>query len=131
MNHSITTKIILDSIADGVFTVDRDWNITSFNRAAERIVGTAAKKAVGQKCFDVFHANICQTACALRETLKTGKEIIDRPVNILNQEGKVMPVSISTAVLKDEKGKLSVEWRHSGPLRVGGSEERNFTSIFS
>jgi PAS domain S-box-containing protein len=106
MNHSITTKIILDSIADGVFTVDRDWNITSFNRAAERIVGTAAKKAVGQKCFDVFHANICQTACALRETLKTGKEIIDRPVNILNQEGKVMPVSISTAVLKDEKGKI-------------------------
>jgi len=25
---------ILDSIADGVFTVDHDWRITSFNRAA-------------------------------------------------------------------------------------------------
>jgi PAS domain S-box-containing protein len=106
MDHSITTKIILDSIADGVFTVDRDWNITSFNRTAERIAGIAAKKAVGQKCFDVFHANICQTACALRETLKTGKEIIDRPVNILNHEGKIIPVSISTAVLKDEKGNI-------------------------
>jgi PAS domain S-box-containing protein len=103
MNHSITTKIILDSIADGVFTVDKDWNITSFNRAAERITGINSRKAISQKCFDVFHANICQTACALRETLKTGKEIIDRPVNILNHEGKVIPVSISTAVLKDEK----------------------------
>lgn len=30
------TDIILDSIADGVFTVDRDWRITSFNRAAEK-----------------------------------------------------------------------------------------------
>ena len=103
MNQSITTKIILDSIADGVFTVDKDWKITSFNRAAERITGITFQKAISQKCFDVFHANICQTACALRETLKTGKEIIDRPVNILNHEGKVIPVSISTAVLKDEK----------------------------
>ena len=103
MVHSVATKVILDSIADGVFTVDKEWNITSFNRAAERITGIAFQKAIGQKCFDVFHANICQAACALRETLKTGKEIIDRPVNILNHEGKVMPVSISTAVLKDEK----------------------------
>jgi PAS domain S-box-containing protein len=74
--ESITTKIILDSIADGVFTVDRDWNITSFNRAAEQITGISSKKAISQKCFDVFHANICQTACALRETLKTGRGII-------------------------------------------------------
>ena len=103
MIQSITTKIILDSIADGVFTVDRDWKITSFNRAAERITGITFQKAISQKCFDVFHANICQTACALRETLKTGKEIIDRTVNILNHEGKVIPVSISTAVLKDER----------------------------
>ena len=99
----VATKVILDSIADGVFTVDKDWNITSFNRAAERITGITFQKAIGQKCFDVFHANICQTACALRETLKTGKEIIDRTVNILNHEGKVIPVSISTAVLKDER----------------------------
>ncbi len=103
MDQSITTKIILDSIADGVFTVDKDWHITSFNRAAERITGMLSEKAIGQKCFDVFHTNICQTACALRETLKTGKEIIDQPVNILNGEGKIIPVSISTAVLKDEK----------------------------
>jgi len=106
MIQSITTKIILDSIADGVFTVDRDWNITSFNRAAERITGVSPKTAIGQKCFDVFHANICQTACALRETLKTGKEIIARHVNILNREGSVIPVSISTAVLKDDKGQI-------------------------
>lgn len=106
MNHSITTKIILDSIADGVFTVDKDWNITSFNRAAERITGITSRKAIGQKCFDILHADICQTDCAIRKTLKTGKEIIDLPVNILNNEGNVIPVSVSTAVLKDEKGRI-------------------------
>jgi PAS domain S-box-containing protein len=104
--QSVATRVILDSIADGVFTVDKDWNITSFNRAAERITGITSSQAIGQKCFDILHADICQSVCALRKTLKTGKEIIDQPVNILNREGKKIPVSISTAVLKDEKSKV-------------------------
>jgi alanyl-tRNA synthetase len=33
------TEAILESISDGVFTVDLDWRITSFNRAAEQITG--------------------------------------------------------------------------------------------
>jgi len=37
---------------------------------------------------------------------KTGKEIIDFPINILNSEGKTVPVSISTAVLKGKYGKI-------------------------
>jgi PAS domain S-box-containing protein len=102
----VATKIILDSIADGVFTVDKDWNITSFNRAAERITKITSQKAIGQKCFDILHANICQTECAIRRTLTTAEEIIDLPVNILDKDGKIIPISISTAVLKDEKGKI-------------------------
>lgn len=104
--QSVATRIILDSIADGVFTVDKDWNITSFNRAAERITGIISSQAIGQKCFDILHADICQSACAMQKTLKTGKEIIDQAVNILNREGNVLPISISTAVLKDEKGNI-------------------------
>jgi len=96
--------IILDSIADGVFTVDRDWNITSFNRAAERITGVKREQAIGQKCFDVFRADICQTACVLKQSIKSDKEIIDRRINILNNKGENIPVSISTAVLKNQKG---------------------------
>jgi PAS domain-containing protein len=37
------THIILDSIADGVFTVNLEWKITSFNRAAEEITGIKKK----------------------------------------------------------------------------------------
>jgi len=101
-----TRDVILDSIADGVFTVDGDWNITSFNRAAERITGVAREEAVGRKCFDVFHANICQTACALRETMESGRQRVDRQINILNSRGEKIPVSVSTAVLRSENGKV-------------------------
>ena len=105
-NFALPMEVILDSVADGVFTIDNDKNITSFNKAAEKITGISKEQAIGQKCFDVLRANICQTACALEKTLKTGKEIIDLPINVLNCEGKNIPVSISTAVLKDKKGNV-------------------------
>ncbi len=98
--------IILDSIADGVFTISADKTITSFNRAAENITGIQKDQAIGQKCFDVFHASICQGACAMEKTIKTGKSIIDSPVNILNSRGETVPISVSTAVLKDSKGRI-------------------------
>jgi PAS domain S-box-containing protein len=99
-------EVILDSIADGVFTIDRDRNIISFNRAAEKITGISREHALGQKCFDVFHASICQTACALEKTIKTGREIIDRSINIINSKGELLPVSVSTSVLRDKDGQI-------------------------
>jgi PAS domain S-box-containing protein len=99
-------EIILNSIADGVFTIDHKKNITSFNLAAEKITGIPSEQAIGQKCFDVFHASICQSSCAIEKTMKTGKQIIDLPLNILNINGEKIPISISTAVLKNEDGKV-------------------------
>ncbi len=97
-------ETILDSVADGVFTISLEREITSFNRAAERITGVKREQAVGQKCFDVFHANICQGRCPMEKTLKTGRSIIDLPVSILNIKGETVPISVSTAVLKNERG---------------------------
>jgi PAS domain S-box-containing protein len=97
---------ILDSIADGVFTVDRENNVTFFNRAAEKIIGISRNQAVGQKCFDVFRANICQTACALGKTIETGRNFINLNINILNSEGRTVPVSVSTSVLRDENNDI-------------------------
>ncbi|MFC1565221.1 sigma-54 interaction domain-containing protein [candidate division KSB1 bacterium] len=97
---------ILDSIADGVFTVDNNWRVTSFNRAAQEITGVTWEEAIGQKCHDVFRADICQSACALRSTIEDGRELIGHRVNILNNDGETIPISISTAVLRDNKGKV-------------------------
>jgi len=97
-------ETILNSIADGVFTINLDRDITSFNRSAERITGVKSEQAIGQKCFDVFHANICQGRCPMEKTLKTGKSMIDLLVSILNISGETVPISVSTAVLKNDKG---------------------------
>ena len=110
-DHFLST--ILDSIADGVFAVDTDWRITSFNKAAQRITGVPPEEAIGKHCYDVFQANICQTACALKRTMDSGQQVIDLPIDVLNSQGQRVPISISTAVLRDQKNKV-----------VGGVESR-------
>jgi PAS domain S-box-containing protein len=105
------TEAILESISDGVFTVDLRWRVTSFNRAAEEITGIPREEAVGRLCSEVFRSNMCQDDCALRRTLKTGKAVIGKAGFIINAEGDRIPVSVSTAVLRDAGGKF-----------VGGAE---------
>ncbi len=98
--------VIFDSITQCVFTVDSNWRITSFNRAAEEITGIPRAKVLGQKCSDILRADVCETECALRETMETGKPIINKAVHILDARGERHAIAISTALLKDESGKI-------------------------
>ena len=98
--------IILDSIADGVFTVDHGWRVTSFNRAAERITGVRKDEAIGRPCKEVLKADVCEKGCILRETMRSGKSIVNRTVHIVDSSGRRMPISISTALLKDEEDRI-------------------------
>jgi PAS domain S-box-containing protein len=96
--------VILDSVNEGVFTVDQEWRITTFNRAAEHITGVSREQAIGCRCCDVFRANICETDCVLRRTLCDGKPIVNAIAHIVNHEGQRVPIRISTALLHDDAG---------------------------
>ena len=96
--------VILDSINEGVFTIDLDWRITAFNRAAERITGVPREQAIGRPCCEVFRASICENACALKRTLDTGKSVVNATAHIITSGGGRVPIRISTAQLKDEDG---------------------------
>ncbi len=100
------TNAILESISDGVFTIDKVWRITCFNRAAEEITGISRNEAIGQNCFDVFKSSLCGPSCPLRRTLETGKPIISASGYIIRYDGSRIPISISTALLKDHTGRV-------------------------
>jgi len=93
-------------VPDGVFTVDLQWRITSFNRAAEQITGVPRAEALGRRCCDVFRASICETACALKQTLSTGRPLANKVVYIVDAHGEKIPISISTALLRDERARV-------------------------
>jgi PAS domain S-box-containing protein len=97
--------VILDSVADGVFTVDDAFRITSFNRAAEEITGVPRREANARPCCEVFRASICEAQCALKETMRTGRSVVNRQVYILRSDGERVPISVSTALLKDRRGR--------------------------
>jgi len=100
------TEIILESISDGVFTVDLNWKIMSFNRAAEEITGISRNEAIGRQCWNVFRSNMCEGECALKKTMKEGKSFVSTSTYIINSEKKRIPITVSTSLLKDEKGKI-------------------------
>ncbi|MEW6351210.1 MAG: sigma 54-interacting transcriptional regulator [Thermodesulfobacteriota bacterium] len=100
-------RMILDSVADGVFTVDEQFVVTSFNQAAERITGVPRNEAIGRPCCEVFRAEICEGDCALKQTIRTGKPVVNQAVFILRSDGERVPISVSTALLKDAKENIA------------------------
>lgn len=100
------TSAILESISDGVFTVDAAWRITSFNRAAEEITGVDREEALGRPCCEVLRASLCQSACPLRKTMAEGKPLLDIPAWFVDADGERVPVRLSTAILRDAGGKV-------------------------
>ena len=99
-------EIILDSITDGVFTVDLEWRIMSFNKAAEAITGIPRQAAIGQLCYEVFRANVCEAGCILRQTIKTGEAIRNMPIYIIRGDKKRIPVRVSTTLLRNAAGEI-------------------------
>lgn len=101
-----STDAILESISDGVFTVDREWKVTSFNRSAETITGIPREEAIGHHCSDVFRSSLCGENCPLHQTLRDGRPQIGKSAFFISAEGDRIPISISTAVLRDESGTI-------------------------
>ncbi len=95
---------ILSSINDGIFTIDLNWRITSFNRAAEKITRVRSRDAIGRPCGEVFRTSICETACAMKKTLTTGKPMVNVMTRIVTQSGDQIPIRLSTALLKERDG---------------------------
>ena len=101
-----SAEAILDSISDGVFTVDRNWQITFFNSAAEQITGIPRHQAIGRPCREIFRSNMCDGQCALRRTLASGVPILNTPAYIINAKERQIPITISTALIRDHNNEV-------------------------
>jgi PAS domain S-box-containing protein len=96
--------LIFDNIPHGIFTVDSNGHITSFNRAAERITGWRREDVMGRMCRDVFRANHCEESCFLFSSISEGEPHRDREVRMERRDGSELLVAVSTAALRDDIG---------------------------
>jgi PAS domain S-box-containing protein len=98
--------LVFDTISHGIFTVDAEGRITSFNRMAETLTGYGREEVLGRPCFEVFRADMCMSDCPLKRSIKTGERTEAREVTVLTKEDAQLPIAISTAALVNEVGEV-------------------------
>lgn len=106
MNSAGLSDVILDSLSEGVFTVNRAWKITSFNRAAQEITGVSREEAMGQLCSDVLHSSLCENHCPIRAAMENCQPQTNRRCYFVDNNGEGIPISVSAAALLDTDGKI-------------------------
>jgi len=97
---------ILNRIPDGLFTFDKDWRISYFNPAAEKITGFYAQDAVGMYCDDVFKITGTGSGNALRQAINEGVDVHNREYEITDIGGRKIPVICSTSAFRNEHGEV-------------------------
>jgi PAS domain S-box-containing protein len=95
---------ILDSLPDGVVTVDREWKILSLNKAAETLFGVKEGDALGCFCHRVVRGDACRNECPLAITLETGENVYGYDVQVPRPDGTSATLAVNTAVLRDTEG---------------------------
>ena len=97
---------ILNSVWEAVITVERDHRISSFNRAAEQLVGIPASKATGKDCREILKASFgpAQHDCPMGDLTEGGKPRSDVEGTLVRADGRIIPISASWAFLEDPPG---------------------------
>ncbi len=105
-------EIIMRSMGDGVFVVDKNKKILLFNKKLEEFSGWSHKQARGMPCSEVVKMfnptkkiNICKKDCPVDKVFKTGKVVpLSNNVCLTNKNGELLSVAGSAAPIKDTKG---------------------------
>jgi PAS domain S-box-containing protein len=99
-------RLILDSLSEGVCTVDRRWNITSFNQAAQELTGVSGEESQRMRFGDIFSCDICECQFLLSGVMDSGEPIHDVNTVIVNRKGRRIPLSLNAAPFRNEAGEI-------------------------
>src|SRR5210317_1952587 len=94
------TQDILDSLEEGVFTVDKNFKINSFNQAAERITGFERTEVIGSYCKNIFSSERCTGNCPMVQVLEKGANIQDVENLIYTKSGKEKTIKLIATIFK-------------------------------
>ncbi len=109
INNSPVLEMILEAIGDGVFILDLDGRIISWNRAMEKICGYGSAEVLGKSCtllqFNQCFNKQCPTEFNECGVLKSGKVL---PVEcfMIHKAGHSVPVIKNARVIKNPDGQI-------------------------
>ncbi len=97
-------ETLLANIAAGVISVDPAGVITTWNKAAEQMLGVRADRAVGKNYQEVFRAEPLRGICEIVESVE-GRESVEREVKLSLQE-QLLTVMVNAATLRDDDNSI-------------------------
>lgn len=101
MNTRSHTEIIMESMVDGIITIDNDGKVTAINNAARRIMGLN-QEVIGINYVSLFSSH-ARFPSVLLETLHTGKNFIGYEEEFGRSDGTIVPISVSTSMLSNNQ----------------------------
>jgi PAS domain S-box-containing protein len=111
---SLLHNPLLNSVADGVYIVDKERNLIMFNPAAEEMTGWTKEEASGIKCWTIMNLkddqdlSVCQKDCPALKAWSSGQNVMRDDTCFIRHRGqKSIQISSSYAPIKDAHGQMT------------------------
>ena len=97
---------IVESSNDGIIGKTLDGTITSWNHAAEKILGYAPADMVGKSIFMIVPADRHEEEERLLAAIRTGVGTSHFETERVHKDGRMIPVSLTTSPIRDGEGRI-------------------------
>ncbi len=104
-NPMVLTDIV-DAMAPGVFTVDREGRFVAWSNGAQRITGYAPEEVIGRNC-DLLEGPNCKGFAKLADLLRSSSPpegICNQECRLMSKAGQALYIHGSVRLLTDDAG---------------------------
>lgn len=100
-NLSARHELLLNSVAEGIYGIDREGKVTFINDSALKMLGYRQEEIIGMNFHDFIHCSsdgrcMAKTTCIAWQTASDGESRISKGEFFKHMEGHVFPVSMKT-----------------------------------
>jgi PAS domain S-box-containing protein len=97
---------IFQTAADGMRVIDKDFRVLRANETFLQMSGVSERKAVGEKCYDVFLGPVCHTPGCPLTRIMDGEERVEYDAEKKRRDGKTVPCIVTATPFRKPEREL-------------------------
>ena len=97
---------ILETAADGIRIIDKDFNVVRVNTTLAKMAGLNKEDMLGKKCYEAFKGELCHTENCLLKRIFSGENYIECEVEKERLDGSRIPCLVVSRPYRSPDGEL-------------------------